>query len=489
LDSRLARSVPWLCGALALALYASTPLRAHFSDGVWLADRVEKGAVPYYNVLYVPLAHASYRALHALLGWDAHRSLIGFSALSTAAAVVVLARSLQRYRLAPAVRAGLALLFAATPSVWFFATVGEVHALQLLAVTAATALALRARDAPPAAAVALTSGGIVAMVAAHLTTVLLAPALIVLARGDQPGRGLRWRGPGAAAARRAALAAALVAALAWMLARWSAGRFAPGPLFAFIVQAFRGRLAEGVWFGPAEVAGFLQAELVAPAFGILLLAAGGLFLGRSRRLLVPALVALAPYVLFLPQGGIREAGAYYLSLLPLLVHVIAAAAEDLAQRGAPRPAVLGALAAALLAQLPVGVARRAEHARSGDAVEWASRAQAVAPGRCVFVVSALPRQHAIAFSGSGNKGDDYRRRFELTPASAQGALIQELLATLGRDLWSGWRVLIDSELFLGEDRPAAFLRFEERLRALPVRLVPVPPDGDPPLLLEVFLTP
>ena len=94
----------------------------------------------------------------------------------------------------------------------------------------------------------------------------------------------------------------------------------------------------------------------------------------------------------------------------------------------------------------------------------------------------------VLLAGVGNAADDYRRRFDLVPASHLDREIGERLGFLARDFNGGRRVVIDAELLAGEARPTSLLRFDQLLRGIDkVRLVPLPADAQAPLLYEVLL--
>ena len=445
--------------------------------------------MPHYNFLYLPLAHFFHRATGALFGWDGYRSIEAFSAVCVALSVAVVTRGLGRYRIGDAARVGLGLVFAVTPSVWFFATVGEVHGLQLLSVAIGTELALRARDARSNIAVAWTAGAVALVLMTHLSTVLIVPGLVLLARGKEPNRGLALWGRESAWTWIGALGLAGIGVVAAFSLGGGGGRLSvPAQMFGLFVSEFWGRISEGILFTPAEMAGFLAAEFVIPAAGWLPLAVAAGFVVRKRRLGLPVLVAVVPYLLVLPQGGVRELGAYYLSLLPLLVHFVAAAIEEMKERGQGARIIVPAIGATLALHVGVGAVRQADQAHRRDAREWATEAFALCSTTdSVFVVSSLPRQHAILLDREKRIGaDDYRRRFELVPASFLDQEIRVRLSTLGGDIAHGNRVLIDSEILVGDERPAVFLRFEELLRDLPLELVPLPAGDETPLLFEIL---
>jgi hypothetical protein len=483
--------------ASALALYGLTRQTVAFSDGVLMAARVARdGPVPYYNVLYLPLAWAFTTLLRPLAGWDAYVALGWFSAACGAASAVVLLRSLARSGIATGTAVGWIAVFALTPGVWFFATTAEVHALQLLGVCVAVDLALAARTRTPARALGLVLLASALALLAHLTTVLLLPGLLVLASGGAPGRGLRL---GAIPARAwIATAAALLAgaaALAWVFSSDSERLARTNPLQMLVVfgREYARRMASGGLYAPDEVVAFLDAELVRPAALLLLAPFLGLAARRAHRLLVATGVAALPYLVLLPQGGVREGGAYYLSLYPLFVLAGAVATDELRQRW-PGPAWGIALAVALGALGALGAQgalawRRIE--RWADQIDprvWAERVAAIAPPESdVFTVS-LPRWHALLQEGKYG-GIDLRRELELVPRSLWDQEVRAWLGIAGGDLRAGRRVYLDADLFDDPDAPPFFRRFAEILGETPVRLEPRPPDVEHPLLYEVIRRP
>ena len=174
----------------ALALYLATGSDHFFSDGVHLTAMVEGGPRPYYNLLYVPLGWALDRGLGASIGLDVAGSLRLLSALSVALSAGLLALALRRRGTGPWVAAAWLTAFVLAPSIRFFATTIEVHALQLLGLSCATLLALSAARLPRRAALLRVGAAVALALSVHLTSVLLVPALLLAAKGTGGEHGL-----------------------------------------------------------------------------------------------------------------------------------------------------------------------------------------------------------------------------------------------------------------------------------------------------------
>ncbi len=472
--------------ALALALYGATRQEQTFSDGVHLASMVSGGPAPYYNAAYVPLGWLLHRAFAASVGWSVPDALGWLSALAGAAAVAVLAVTLHRLvRRVDAQRATpLALAWAAlvalTPGTWFFATTVEVHSVQLLGAALATHLALAARDAQARRATALLAAACAAAMLTHLVHALLLPGLVVLARAGVGREPLRWR---AAAARIGvvALVLALLGALVFLQARATDAQRATHANPAGVLVVFGRMLADGLrtrgLFGPSEVGAFLAAELLRPA-GALALGLVALLFARRAGLRAGGLVAALPFLVVLPQGGIREDGAYYLSLYPLLALALAdGTARWTGRRGAGLARVALALVVALaLAQGAFGWRRLRAYDTGPGPLEWTRAIEQTTEADAYVITGSLPRMHALSSFGGSRLAVDARRELDLVPRRLWDAQIEKLLQGAGTALRAGRAVYVDADLLEGDARAEPVRRFADALRRLPLRLDPRPPQ-------------
>lgn len=465
---------PAVCFSLAFVLYGLTRRAGTFSDAVQLAERVREGPTPYYNALYLPLGWAFHAALAPLLAWDTWQALAWLSVASGALAVALCWRMLEGSGASLAARAAWCGLFALAPAVWFFAASVEVHALQLACVTGATLLAARAREAPSARAPFLVAAALLLALVGHLSTVLLAPALVLLALGRREGRGLALRALPWRALLGAAAAVALVLVLVGVAFRsFGEGRKGPLEMLGFFWTFLRARVRESGLFPAGEVASYLRRELVAPA-GLL---SAALVLGlapRDRRLALAT--ALAPYVLVLPQGGIRENGAYYLSLLP--IGVLAGARALAGWRGAG-----AVLALALVPQAVLGWRAAVADGGGEDARVWAVEVRRLCPEGSVLYTATLPRWHAASYVVPPFEAVDVWRVLEMMPSSAWDLYAEVSVQEVRKGLAAGKRVFADVDLFEGPDRPESVRRLAAAFeRAFPERK-PVPAAGA--LVLEL----
>ena len=477
-----------LVGLAALALFALSPPAPPFSDTIELTARVAGGPLPYYNLLYLPLGWLVHRALLPLLAWSAFEALRWTSIVCAAAAAGVAARLARRAGWGPAGTLLFGLLFALTPGVWFFARTVEVHALQLLGAALATELALAARGSRTPRALALVGAGALLAAVTHATSLLLVPALVWLARRREPGRGL----PLAAPASMVPLAAMALAALAGALVvRELAGSATVPPalkplrtLVAF-GELYVQRLSGEPLFGPLEVWGYFQDELVRPAGLLLAGALLGLLVPGRRRASLAALALFAPYFLVFFQSGVREGGGYFVSLHPALLWLTARTGLALRARIGAGPA-LAALAAAVALQGTLAWRHQRPLLEARDAREWIAEVERVAPPRSVLVTVSLPRWHAMSHSASRYEGTDVLRSFQLVPFSEAEDVARHWLSLVAGDVLAGKRTFLDADLFDDPDEPPYYPILRRVLAGFPARLEPRLDSHGRPILYEVL---
>jgi hypothetical protein len=474
----------WIAAAGAL-VFLSWPQRRLFGDGVLLEGMIGSSPAPYYHVAYVPLGWLVFHGLSPLFRWTALDALEALSGLAGGLALALLARLLARRGLTGwGGRCALALV-AASPGMLFFATLGEVHTVQMLGAVLGMSLADAARAAPARRAGWLAAAAVVAPVMFHLSGVALAPCLLALAWGRAPGRGISWRAlPGLVLA--IALACGVLAVGAWTLARALDPLRAlsnPGRLLWVFASELAARLAGRGPFSPAEVWDYLRAEFWTPAGLLLPLALAAFARSRAaRELLWPLLLALAPYVLVVPQGGVREAGGYYLSLLPLLALWLAAAGEP--QATAPRGAWRGPLALVLVAvQLGLAWRHRAAWRERLEARVFAGRLASAIPGAALLYTDDLARVLAVSQMRPDVETIDALRVLELNPTRAWPGVMPQLLASGAASLEAGRAVYVDAELMREPARSAQAAAFAQAIRAAGVGLEPVPVDDPVAYLL------
>ncbi len=496
----MSRFLPLIVCVAAFALFAATIQSTPFSDGVYLSAKVAAGPKPYYNALYIPAGWAFHRAFEPLFGWSAFTALGWFSALCGAGAAGLLARGLQRLGSTPLSVVSWSAFFIVTPGVWFFSTCVEVHGIQLLGATAATLLAWRARSCRRGRALALLYAACALALLSHLTTVLLLPGLALLARGrgdsvdedvEPKGLGLRglpWR------AVLAAHGALFVLALGvfWIYSGNEEGLSRSNPLQALGVfgRKYIDKIQGGRFYGPAEIANFLDAELLQPA-GLLVICPLIALSARGRAALHwPALLALLPYVVVLPEGGIREGGAYFLSFYPLFVLAAADSWNELVTRPSWRKFGPAALVSFVLLQALSGAMRWSRAENELDAREWVTLVEPHTPPGSLVFTRSLARFHALKYgelSRTRTRQVDLNREFEMVPRSGWEKEALHNLGVARTFLQNGSRVFLDADFLDAEERPASHERFEELLRRQPLRLAPIPADAVRPLLYELVL--
>jgi len=486
-----------LVAALVLALCAASFSGAPFSDSLLLASLVERGPWPYYNVLYVPLGHALYALGEPLFGWSSFAALEWLSALSAAASAAGCCALAALVGCTPLVSAALALAIACMPGALFFGATAEVHALASASCALALCAAWRARGAPPARAFAWTALSVLVLVLGHLVHLALLPAVLVLASTGARGEAQSSKrfALGGLAFARACLAAALVLALVFVALRpyvGGEGNVAdPARVLGASGSRLASRAAAGNFFCLHEVLEYLWVCVLAPAGAIPALALAGVLFASARRsapgLGLVCALALAPYVLVLPQTGVREVGAYSLSLAPFAALAIAAGCVALQRerKGAQLIPVVVLLAVAAL-QLPSGRAALAEARAHDRALEFGAQVARLARSGDQTYALGIPRAHAafLAAQRDHRSVECYHLPglLELVPESQRAAAVDSTLAGMAAALSRGSRIWFDADL-LGPGAGAHAERFQRALERLPVRFEPAGESA--PLLLEL----
>lgn len=485
--------------ALVFALCAASRSGAPFSDSLLLASLVERGPWPYYNVLYLPLGHAWYAAGEPVFGWSALAALEWFSALSAAACAAACCALALLVGCGALVSAALALALACTPGALFFGATGEVHALASASCAFALCLAWHTRTAQSWRAWAWLAGAVLVLVLGHLVHIALVPALLVLAsctgRGGSTTTGGFGRPPLALAC--AALCAALVLALAFLALRpffSGDGQVAdPARVLGSAGTRIASRASAGHFFGLHEVLDYVWVCVLAPAGWSAPLALAGVLVAAVRRSApgvgLACSLALAPYVLLLPQTGVREEGAYSLSLAPFAA---LAAAAGLAALPRERKRVQGCAAAALCAlavvSLPRGRALLADARARDRALEFGAQVARVARSGDQAYALGIPRAHAafLAAQRAGQSVECFHLPglLELVPEGQRAGAVDSTLGSMAATLSRGSRIWFDAD-FLGPQAGAHVERFQRALESQPVRLEAAGENA--PLLLELRL--
>lgn len=489
MSSRYALLVVFL---VALGLFAATVQTTAFSDAVYLSAKVESGPKPYYNALYLPLGWAFHRLVSLVLDWDAFEALGLFSALCGAGAAAFLAVCLRRIGCSPGWRIAWGLFFVVTPGVWFFSTTVEVHSIQLLGTSAATAMCLLARRESPGRALALVYAACALALLSHLTTVLILPGFVVLARGDGPGVGLGLKGlPWKATLLVHVGLLVVVVGVFWAYSANPTGLSRSNPLEALEVffRKYVTKLKNGRFYGPSEIADFLGGEFLRPAGLLAVLPLVRVFAPRRNRLFLPAFVAALPYLVLLPQGGIREQGGYFVSFFPLFVLATADSVAAIGERAPARARwIEGGLVVLLVVQAWLGWSRVAEAESGVDARDWTAEVEEEVPRTSVVFTTSLARMHALKYGELRILAPvDLNREFEMTPVAGFDREANHWLGVAAKNIGQGLRVFFDADFFDARERPESHRRLEELLATKPVRLEPLPSPPEPALLYELFL--
>lgn len=371
-------------------------------------------------------------------------------------------------------------LVLASPSLWFFAGVVEVHGVQFMGSAAALAIALAAaRRERTALRFGLVAVACAAALVLHLSHLLLVPALLALASPPFERRARRvWIGFGVLA-----LLGASVAFGSYALYRasddvapggWLNGVYYLG-LYEHLFFKFRSGYG---WFGPGEVFEFLTDQALRQGGVVWLALFAGAFGSRGRERAAFVLI-VATYLLVVPQAGIRERGAYFVSLFPWFV---AFAAPLLRGR-----AGLALVSVLLVPQLALGWRELSRYAERPDARTWSRQVMAVALEPCSIYTGDMVRVDALPGAHPGFDPYQWNQQFEFTPRRNWTEKLERPYEhALGAALTKG-RLYLDAEIVgLGRE-PHQLAPWQQWARDLfvpwNVELVPVGDD----LLVEVRL--
>lgn len=445
-----------------------------FSDGFHLTNVVADGAA-YYHAFFVPTAAAVHRVANLFGEFPGSTTLAWHSALCTALAIGWISATLMRAGSTPGGAVLGSTLVLVTPATVFFGTVAEVHGLELLGAAIAWDLGWRARSASDSRAALLCATGLFVAIGAHLVNVLLAPPLLLLALSEPSTRSLR-RAAGVAAAMLAGIALLFTAAwLAWLATR--KGHHPAQMLDLFTERLLLSGFESRGFFTPLECLAFLDRELLRPTAFLLLGPPLALAFARPGRRALPLLVIVAslPFLVVLPQGGVREEGAYFLPLYPGFALCFAHAMRELLATRVRTTFACRAAALSLLAlQALAADGRWSEFARAENAWDWTLRAEAVSARDGTLLTGSLPRQHIVATRESFLVAIDLRRELELKPRADWPAIVEEFLTNALVALQAGRPLYVDVELLDERHRSPQVAYIAERLHAAPLAFEPRP---------------
>jgi hypothetical protein len=472
----------------AVALVVAAPDLGPWGDGLGILQALGdmSGANPrVYHLGYGALARAAVE-IGAWFGLAHEAALIHLSRAALLCGAWTCVVAAQRRGGGVAAAALAALVALASPSLWFFAGVVEVHAVQFMGSAVALALALeagRARAALPRYGL-LVAAAVVAL-ALHLSHLLLVPALLALAcparadgrlSFDRSARG-EWY-----ALAALAVVGALVAVGAHGVYR--AHDAAPGGvlrglyylgLYEHLFLSFRGDYG---WFGPLDVLAFLADQALAQGGVVWLAAPLGLLCLRGRERVAFA-VLLAIYLVVVPQSGIRERGGYFASLFPWFVVLGAGAVRTRGQHAL--------LALLLVPQLVLGWRDLSRAAQRPDARAWARAVAAAVETPCTVWTGDMVRLSALPLEPGRLAGLQWNQQFEFTPQRNWDAALREpYQGALEESLRAG-RVYLDAEIVaFGREDAAPWQAWARALLDRPaVELVPCA-EG---LLVELRIVP
>jgi hypothetical protein len=335
----------------------------------------------------------------------------------------------------------------ASPSLWFFSGVVEVHAVQFFGSAVALALAVRAHRSTSDVrryALVLAAAGVALML--HLSHLLLLPALFLLAlpsvaNGRAAGRRM-WIGLAGLTAIGLAVALGCFAYFRGLepSASVPGGLLRPVYYLGLYEHTFLHFKSIFGWFGPTDVLRFLAAEGLGQ--GGFLWLAGVLACVSTRGRLRQALIAVAVvYVLVVSQAGLRERGGYFVSLAPWFVvgASVAAAHGSRVLRSVPW--------VVLPLQLALGWNDLADYARRPDARTWSRAVLAIVEQPCTVFTADMVRLSALPLASDGLDGLQWSQQFEFTPRSRWDvALKVDYEVALVNALASG-AVYLDAEIF------------------------------------------
>lgn len=310
-----ARSDWGIAALLALlvgCLYALTFQTRWFGDGPGLATMHALGTGErYYHLLYLPACDLVQRVLGLADPFLAPRLLsIVPAALGLGLCHVVLRATGAR---APAALVALALL-ALAPSLWFFGTTVEIHALHFAMVAFVAAVTLLAPWRRPALALLLVAAAFPLLYWSHQASFTLGPGWVLLVQYARARHGRRFSSRALVLGVGPLLLAALLAAVGVSyLVRFGS--------LATAWQDVRAQIAlQDVQGGIGTSGSTWRDEWLLPLGVLVPLAALGFAHLRREPLLAAATAALllVPAAFFL-WWGVTEMGGYFLGSAPFLL--------------------------------------------------------------------------------------------------------------------------------------------------------------------------
>jgi hypothetical protein len=327
----------------------------------------------------------------------------------------------------------------ASPSLMFFAGSVEVHGVQFMGSAAALALALvAARHESEWLRYGLVACACALALFVHLSHLLLLPALIAFVAPPFERRARRtWIAFGALASFGVAVALG-----SWLVYR-AHGDVPPQGFLngLYYLGQYEVRFLEFKsgygWFGPFDVVEFLfdQAALQGGFVWLAVPLCCVATRGRERAAFVLLLLA---YLAVIPQAGIRERGAYFVSLFPWFVAFVA-------------PLVRGRVAltfaaALLVPQVALGWRELARYAERPDARSWAREVMAAVQEPCTIYTADMVRVDALPGAHDGFTALQWNLQFEFTPRRNWTERLEKPYEqALGRALQIG-RLYLDADI-------------------------------------------
>ena len=234
----------------------------------------------------------------------------------------------------------------------------------------------------------------------HLSSLLLLPALTILAMTRVRGHGLRWKQVFVSLALAVLLvdvADYTMGLIGLFQSRGEPAGVSTVMLYNFATE-YATRLHERGFFGGGEVLHYLQLECWRPSFLLLVLLVPALLLAWRQRVRIATgfLISTALYLAVFTQGGVWERGAYYLSLYPLCAGLLAELLDRCRAMG-PR---VGWMASGLVVLAGVPQAWYAERVRDDfnhglTPQEWAAEVERVVPDGAVIYTAELPQYFCL----------------------------------------------------------------------------------------------
>jgi len=274
-------------------------------DGRDLTEMLRKDRWHHHNALYLPVAQLTQRALGAF-GLEAEATLRLLSALPSGVACAFFFLAAREFGFGQPASLFGALLVATTPSVWFYATTIEVHALQLVPAVGLlywSGRVLRRNRAVEGALVPTLL--MLGLCGFHMSGALWAPAVAwVLCR-----RRGRWILP---SQRWLSLGIVAGFLLVWRLGNRenSHGSGLATAVLERVATSFQPDLV------PRYLRFFLD-ELLLPVFSVLVAAVLGSLSKPRGRAAIPLVILGLTFLPFAWSIRIRTEGGYFLSLVPV----------------------------------------------------------------------------------------------------------------------------------------------------------------------------